>query len=58
MDAVWPNKVMKAKAVSMVDRPLCSLYITKKNTHYFKEKKNSTLRKIVFIDKWDKTGFK
>lgn len=58
MDVVWFNKVMKVKVVFMVDRFLCFLYIIKKNIYYFKEKKNSILRKIVFIDKWDKIGFK
>lgn len=56
MDDVWPNKVMEAKAVCMIQGPLCSLYITKKKAHYFKE--NISLRKVALVDKWNKTDLK
>lgn len=56
MNDVWPNKVMEAKAVCMIQGPLRSLYITKKKAHYFKE--NISLRKVAFVDKWDKTDLK
>jgi len=40
MDAIWPKKVMGAKAVYMVWCPLCSLHITKIGAHTYKKKKN------------------